>query len=234
MDICPVKKVNSSNAGAIALAILLCILFSQGNLFAQQQKTDSLPEHSSIIKRQGTTDSLHIATINKADSLKTDTATTSLLKKTVHHSPLKAAMFSAVLPGLGQAYNRHYWKIPIVYAGFAGLGYALYYTSSNFIGYRNAYRAQLANPGSYNPASYNGVSDAGALKDYRDYYKKYMDISAIGIGVWYLLNIVDATVDAHLFEWNMKDDLSVTWHPVVIPSYTPNTASAGIQLTLHF
>ena len=155
--------------------------------------------------------------------------------KRVHrHSPLYAALFSAAVPGLGQAYNKKYWKIPIVYAGFGGLGYALYYTATNFYGYRNAYRLQVAdNP---NPnASFNGVSSTETLKAYRDYFKKNMDITAICTGVWYALNIIDAAVDAHLFEWNMKDDLNVSWQPSFFqgqPQYPQ--AAAGVKLTLSF
>lgn len=162
------------------------------------------------------------------------TADSSLAaRKKRRHSPLYAALFSAALPGLGQAYNKKYWKIPIVYAGLGGLGYACYYTASNFVGYRNAYRAQVATvPDNF--ASYKGVSDEATLKSYRDYFKKNLDISAICTGVFYLLNIVDATVDAHLFEWNMKDDIHLTWQPVMITN--PNYASTapGVRLNLNF
>jgi hypothetical protein len=83
--------------------------------------------------------------------------------KKYRHNPLYAALFSMALPGFGQAYNRKYWKIPIVYAGFAGLGYAIYHTGSNFYGYRNAYRLQVdGNPNTY--GSYQGVDDVGGLK----------------------------------------------------------------------
>ncbi|HWB63659.1 MAG TPA: DUF5683 domain-containing protein [Chitinophagales bacterium] len=161
-------------------------------------------------------------------------STDSLKKKPYRHSPLKAALFSAALPGLGQAYNKKYWKIPIVYAGFGGLAYAVYFTSVNFNGFKNAYRAQVADPPNTN-ASYQGVYDAATLKEYRDYYKKYLDIAAIGMGVWYILNIVDATVDAHLFEWNMKDDLSVSWQPAMLTTGTNYTsASAGVKISIHF
>ena len=84
-------------------------------------------------------------------------------------------------------------------------------------------------------ASYNGVSDAATLKVYRDYYKKYLDISAIGVGVWYLLTMVDAVVDAHLMEWNMKDDLSVSWHPALtMPAGGGNSAALGVALAFNF
>ncbi len=158
----------------------------------------------------------------------------SLSRRKYRHRPLFASLFSMALPGLGQAYNRKYWKIPIVYAGFAGLGYAVYYTGSNFIGYRNAYRLQVdEDANTY--GEYKGVNNTATLKEYRDYFKKNLDISVICTSVWYILNIVDAAVDAHLFEWNMKDDLSVSWQPTVItgrPEY-PQTAT-GVKLSFNF
>jgi hypothetical protein len=154
-------------------------------------------------------------------------------KKLRRHSPLYAALFSAACPGLGQAYNRKYWKIPIVYAGLGGLGYAVYYTASNFVGYRAAYRAQVADvPDPY--ASYKGVDDPATLKEYRDYFKKNLDISAICTGVWYILNIVDAAVDAHLFEWNMKDDIHLSWQPVMMNNYSQASTAPGVRLNLNF
>ncbi len=173
------------------------------------------------------------------DTLKTtptDSAKASgTQKKAKRHSPLLAAVFSAALPGLGQGYNKKYWKIPIVYAGFGGLGYALYYTAHNFTVYRAAYRIQVdGDPDTQ--ASVGGISDEATLKSYRDYYKRYLDISAICTAAWYALNIVDAAVDAHLFEWNMKDDLNVSWHPTVITMQGPNypRAAAGLSIRLGF
>ena len=154
-------------------------------------------------------------------------------KKLRRHSPLYAALFSAACPGLGQAYNRKYWKIPIVYAGLGGLGYACYYTASNFYGYRNAYRAQVATVPDIT-ASYKGIDDPATLKVYRDSFKKSLDISAICTGVWYVLNIVDAAVDAHLFEWNMKDDIHLSWQPTMVNNASYASSAPGIRLNLNF
>lgn len=175
------------------------------------------------------------AQINAVRAIATDTTLKSKPEKQKRHSPAKAAVFSAVLPGLGQAYNKKYWKIPIVYAGLGGLGFAVYHTASNFNAYRNAYRLQVdENP--LTVGQVNGISDASTLKSYRDYYKRYLDISAICTAVWYTLNIVDAAVDAHLFEWNMRDDLSVSWRPVVQPygGLQQPQAMAGVSIRLGF
>jgi len=166
----------------------------------------------------------------------TDTSNILDVKKPKRHSPLKAALFSIALPGLGQGYNKKYWKIPIVYAGFGGLSYALYFTATEFKGYRNAYRLEVDDNPNTN-GSYKGSADAATLKVYRDYYKRYLDVSSICMAVWYTLTIVDATVDAHLFEWNMKDDISLSWHPVMMNTgYSPASAfsGGGIMVNLNF
>ncbi len=152
--------------------------------------------------------------------------------KVKRHSPLYATLFSLAVPGLGQAYNRKYWKIPIVYAGLGGLGYALYYTTSNFYGYRNAYRLQV-DEDPFTLGEFKGVTEANELKTYRDYYKRYVDLTAILTGVWYALNLVDAAVDAHLFEWNMKDDIHLSWQPTALPAYN-QAAVPGVRFSLSF
>jgi len=137
--------------------------------------------------------------------LKADT-TTAKGKK---HTANKALWRSAVLPGLGQAYNKKYWKIPIIYAGFGGLGYALYYTSHNFNEARAAYRAVVRG----NPGWYEGYNDAEDLKYFRDTYKNYLNISALVTVIWYGLNLIDAAVDGHLYNYNMDDKLSFNLDP---------------------
>jgi hypothetical protein len=184
--------------------------------------------NNGLVKKDTVTQS-----ITAMDSSSTDSANAAKAKKMPLHSARKAAYLSAVLPGLGQAYNKKYWKIPIIYAGLGGCAYALYYTAFNFNGYRAVDRAQKAlvpNPN----ASFNGVSDPATVQTYQAYYKKYLDIAAIGCGVFYMLNVIDATVDAHLMGWNMKDDLSVSWTPTLLTSPNYNSAAAGLIVTLHF
>jgi len=217
--------------------LLMVFILAAAHLAAQEShmplvspQDSTLPVTSDsnyVVKKNTATQS-----ISALDSSGTDSSAQAQVKKPLH-SARKAAYLSAVLPGLGQAYNKKYWKIPVIYAGFGGFGFAVYYTAWNFTGYRAAYRAQVA----YNPninAQFNGINDVPTLKAYRDYFKKYLDISGIGIVVWYLLNVVDATVDAHLMGWNMKDDLSITWNPTLITSPNYNTAAGGLAFTLHF
>ena len=134
------------------------------------------------------------------------------------HSAKRAVFFSAILPGLGQAYNKKYWKIPIVYAGFAGLSYAVYYTATNFKNARDAYRLQADGDPS-TVGSFQGTTNEATLKEYRDYHKRNLTISGFCLGLWYCINLIDAAVDAHLFDFNMSDKLTMHVQPSFGPAY---------------
>jgi hypothetical protein len=118
------------------------------------------------------------------------------------------------LPGLGQAYNKKYWKIPIIYGGFAGLGYAIYINAANHRTFSNAYRT-LVNDSGVTSLSIGGQNyNAAQALDFKNYYKRNMDISIIFTAVLYALNIVDAVVDAHLFHFDISDKLTLNVQPV--------------------
>jgi hypothetical protein len=173
-----------------------------------------------------------------------------------YHSPRKAALYSAVLPGLGQIYNRKYWKTPIVYAGFGTLGYFVYFNSTNYVKYRDAYIDFTdENPGttsyysligpdvdpgtydkelypaSYDPQKYDWIK--GQLKNGMDFYKRNRDLSIIGIAGWYILTILDAVVDAQLFHFDVDPDLSLRVLPAVRPMPGMH-AAAGITCSMTF
>ena len=143
--------------------------------------------------------------IIRTDSSRAD----STAAKGKKHSPVRAVWLSAVCPGLGQAYNKKYWKIPIIYAGFGGLGYAIYYTSTNFNQARAAYRAVVR--GQY--GQFNGYTSSSDVKYFRDQYRNYLNISVLVTVLWYGLNLIDAAVDGHLFSYNMDDKLSFNFDP---------------------
>jgi len=197
-----------------------------------QAQTISVDSTTEITK----TDTVFIPVLGTDSLPKSFTAasidTTQPTKKK-KHSAARAVWMSAVLPGLGQAYNKKYWKIPIVYAGFAGLGYAVYYTANNFYGARNAYRLQVdGNPATI--GSYNGITASETLITYRDYYKRFLDISAICLVLWYGLNLVDAAVDGHLFHYDMSDKLSFQVEPVIQfnTALTASQTSFGLRFSV--
>nr|WP_262914772.1 DUF5683 domain-containing protein [Christiangramia lutea] len=120
-------------------------------------------------------------------------------------APAKAAFYSAVLPGLGQAYNGSYWKIPIAYAGI-GTGIAYYlHNDKEYDSYRNAYKDRLAG----RPDEYEGRISTEGLIRAQELFQKNKEISIlVTVGV-YVLNIIDANVEAHLRQFNVDEDLSV-------------------------
>ena len=155
--------------------------------------------------------------------------TASLVKR---HSPKKAAVLSAAFPGLGQIYNKKYWKLPIVYGGVAGLGTWVGFNIKNLRGYRNAYKMEIDTPGS---GSYKGFT-GNQLNIKRDDAKRNLDLSIILLSVFYALNIVDAAVDAHLYDYSITDDLSVSLSPdfdyyEASNGYRPKL---GLNFSMHF
>lgn len=146
-------------------------------------------------------------------------------------SPIKAGLYSAVLPGLGQFYNKKYWKIPIVWGAVGtGVGIAIW-NDKNYKRYRNAFVAELNGL----PHEFSGIRgvDKVVLGNAQDRFKRQRDY-AIGIaGLIYILNIVDAVVDAHLYEGRKDPDLALT--PAVINDRFSNYESkAGLALTFKF
>lgn len=131
--------------------------------------------------------------------------------------PRKASMYAAVLPGMGQIYNRKYWKVPIVYGGFAGLGWYFMFTNDEFVRYRNALSFRIdGNPGTIDEFAGDPRYTEEVLTRFKDYYRKQRDRTVIWTGLFYALTIIDAAVDAHLFEFDVGEDLSLR----VMPSIT--------------
>jgi len=140
------------------------------------------------------------------------------------HSPRKATIYSAVLPGLGQIYNRKYWKVPIVYGGFAALGYFINYNNGEYVKFRQAYSDIIdtdpntnsfvilfTNPRNLEPDRI--AQSTEILRKTKDYWRRNRDLVVIGTAVFYAVNIIDASVDAHFFNFDISDDLTINWVP---------------------
>lgn len=145
------------------------------------------------------------------------------------HSPRKATIFSAVLPGLGQAYNKKYWKIPIVYAGMGAFGYLTWSNQNQFNNYRNAYM-KLANN---EPNDYPDFNKE-ALINKMDGYRKQRDLCILGMAAFYAIQIVDANVDANLFDFDISDDLTLRIVPQLQSGILNPAPVAGISCTIKF
>ncbi|NQT78263.1 MAG: hypothetical protein HQ565_11145 [Bacteroidetes bacterium] len=150
------------------------------------------------------------------------------------HSPNKAAIFSAVLPGLGQAYNKKYWKIPIIYAGFGVFVYFAISNRSEYIKYKEAYTYVASGDSSSIDNDYVWEYDEQQLLDGKNYHRRNMELSYILGGLWYILNIVDASVDAHFFDYDVSDDLTIRLEPVVNYQWRDPRPVSGLKLTLKF
>ena len=169
---------------------------------------------------------------------------TVLVKKPENnHSPRKATIYSAVLPGLGQIYNRKYWKAPIVYGGFATLIYFINFNNGEYVKYRQAYSDILdddPNTNSYTKLTVNPyllekaniVRFTELLKREKDYWRRNRDLVVIGTAVFYAINIIDASVDAHFFNFDIGDDLTFNWAPA--PVMCMNNRGIGLHCRIRF
>jgi hypothetical protein len=125
------------------------------------------------------------------------------------HSPHKASIYSAILPGLGQAYNKKYWKIPIVYAGLGVTGYFLLNNRQKVRELQQALNVLYDNdPNTVPEAKYSKV-DREVLQAQRNIARTNRDYSIIAFSGVYLINIVDAAIDAHFFQFNIDKPLAM-------------------------
>jgi len=148
------------------------------------------------------------------------------------HSPRKAAIYSAILPGLGQAYNKKYWKIGVIAAGTGALIYSLNFSQGLYRTFKSELINRQQNLGGLNP-ELNLYSDAN-LNELQSYYRRNRDLSIIGMFLLYALNIIDANVDGHLFDFNVNEDLSLNLKPSSMSDFAGNTRSAGFSISLIF
>ncbi len=178
--------------------ILLFFLF--GNQFAFSQKIEA------VIKKSDT------LAVKEIDPLR----------------PTKASFYSALLPGLGQAYNKKYWKLPIVYGA---IGTSLYFYINNnkkYNNYRDAYKRRLQG---FNDDEYQYLDNSRLIQAQR-FYQRNRDLSLLVTVAFYVLNIVDANIDAHLAQFNVNDKLS--FQPEVYPNEINYKLNMGISLNYKF
>lgn len=147
-------------------------------------------------------------------------------------NPSRAALLSFILPGTGQAYNKKWWKLPLVYGA---LGTAIYFEVDNVKQYRELrdnYKWVVDEDPNTNPTEEPYIyMDATTLKNYRDQWKRYVEINSIILGLVYLLQVTDAYVDAHLHSFDVSDDLSLRIQPKIeTTSGFGATFGAGVSL----
>lgn len=139
---------------------------------------------------------------------------------------------SACLPGLGQIYNRKYWKVPVIYAGLGTFGYLTYYMHTQYRDFKIAYI--LRTDGDSNTVDDLPEYSEGQLKENVDFYRRYRDMNAVIAAAFYALNIIDATVDAHLFTFDVSDNISFRIGPAVNYSLFQRTMTTQFGLSFKF
>lgn len=200
------------NAGLLITVLL--ISFCCG---AQEIKKDSLSESPKDTTGLAN-DSIRMRKGNKIVSIE------SYAKR---FDPRKALFYAAILPGAGQAYNKKYWKIPLVYGGLLGLLAVVKFYDDAEVKYKSQLFYNINNPNiTYNPVSGGTTAQ---LRTIVDQARRQRDYFSIFTGLFYILQMVDAHVDAHLKEFDLNPKLHVRIEPTMSPSQ-----GVGMGLTLKF
>lgn len=153
--------------------------------------------------------------------------------------PQKAG-FLALIPSGGQIYNKKYWKLPIVYGMVGGLGYWVHFQAKYYVEYRDAYRMSQTK-GNVAPSTYldatrfpNASRETSGTNIYNNLtgYRSFLDLSVLISALGYSLQILDAVVDAHLYDFDVSDNLSLNWQPTMVPVPGQTAFAPGLTLTL--
>ncbi|WP_428664615.1 DUF5683 domain-containing protein [Runella sp.] len=195
--------------------------FGLMGVLGQQIRTDSLQKRLSRLAV--VVDTLRPDSLKKIQALK-DTLTKVIAPKpAVKHSPRKAAMYSLMVPSLGQAYNKQYWKMPFVYVGFGTVGYFIRYFNIRYHDYLTPYLASYDQESGKVLHTESDVYIRGQkitrtltldqITKGKDFYRRYRDLNIIMLTVVWAFNIVEANVAAHLKTFDMSEDISFRVEP---------------------
>lgn len=166
----------------------------------------------------------------------TDTATSRVTPadsaKVVKHSPT-TAMLCSIIPGGGQIYNKKYWKLPIIYGALGVTSYFIWHSAHKVKVYSNEYIYRRDGIVTMQNFSLSEYSDEMLLEK-KNKERRNMEISIGAAAIIYVLNFIDAMVDAHLYYFDVSDDLSLRWQPAVMPDYTQRQYAFGLNLQLRW
>ncbi len=211
---------------------------------AQENNYISKDDSLLIINANDSSDSTNIKFI----ASKIDTSSIKLKPK-FKPDPTKAIIYSAICPGLGQIYNRKYWKLPLVYGGFLGCIYAMTWNGNQYSEYKHAYSDFTdTDPTTNSWIRFKGSKSAdistwtssdkanftNTLQRGKDFYRRYRDLSYFITAGVYALTIIDAYVDAQLFDFDISQDLGMRVEPVLFDKSAYNSRSVGLQCSFKF
>lgn len=258
------KEKYISNKYILSILLTIFFLLAGLNIYARTYTSPQIPDttkHAIPINQKprirftmpndnniDASNKKKITNLNKPITLKDTLINDSnklKLRKIFNPSPIKATWLAMVFPGGGQIYNRKFWKLPILYGALAGCAYALSWNNKMYNDYAQAYRDLMddnPNTNSYKnilPSGYNYSTSqlSTLLKNRKDLYRRYRDLSVFSIIGVYLLSIVDAYVDAELSNFDITPDLSMHVEPVLMNnnfSNASNNKSVGLQCSLRF
>lgn len=179
---------------------------------------------STILVSQDQPDTNRMVNLNDTIPMETE--------KIDSHSVRKATIYSSVLPGLGQAYNKKWWKIPLIYGALGSLGY---FAVRNHIQHRthvDEYNKRVDDPSYVSPIEFQNLDNQALITVHRQ-YQDNRDLMILGFIAVYAINIIDATVDAHFYHFDISDDLSMRINPRIQPLNIQQYYS-GLQFTFSF
>ena len=233
----PVVSTPATDSVKVEKAVVLPPIDSLENLKPAIVTADSLEE----VNRQNLE---RIETPVMPSVVKADSLPPVMPKKLFVPNPTKATWYAIVFPGGGQIYNRKYWKLPIIYGGFAGCAYALSWNGKMYKDYAQAYMDIMDNNPNTNsfqdllPPNHNYTDTQlkDLLRKRKDTYRRYRDLSIFAVIGVYLISIIDAYVDAELSNFDISPDLSMRVEPTIINNnpLQPGSKSVGVQCSLRF
>ncbi|MBP6609626.1 MAG: hypothetical protein KA206_00895 [Paludibacter sp.] len=213
------------------IALFLIILSVSTSLQAAEIFTDSLNLRTDttlvnvnpILVDKGLSDSL--LTVEPVDSV-----------VAFKPDPVKAVWLGAIIPGYGQIVNKSYWKLPIVYAGFLGCAYAISLNSTRYQTYKKAYFDKIDtndNTNSYLNLPNGAKLSEQILKSVYDQYRRYRDLSIFFTVGYYAVTLIEAYVDAQLFDFDISSDISMHIRPALLKNEYGQSNKAGLQFSLN-
>ena len=207
---------------------LLLLFFALSTAYGQEVATDSLRVDTLQVKKKRKQ--------RKRDKISEDRGPIDPLR------PSKAAFYSAVFPGLGQIYNKRYWKVPIVWGAIGAGVYAISYNDDRYDRFRDAFKRRRAG---FTDDEFYDLNGSGivpgspdfsdeALQDAQIRAQRDRDLSILITVILYVLNIIDANVDAHLQQFNVNENLSLNMRPYLRWEDIQGQANYGLSLQIQF
>jgi len=223
-------KISARSLSFLNYQLLLLLIFALGFFTNLKAQTDSLKIDSeqNIVSPNSEIEEESI------EIVVTDTARGIIGKeKRRLNSPTRAALYSAAIPGLGQIYNKKYWKVPLVYGGFVVFASLIDFNHVRWLLYRDALALKVDGDDSTNPTDPRVVNGSEEqIRRGRDRFRRDRDFNIILTFAWYGLTLADAVVDAHLNRFNINDDLTAKIRPGIIDTGF-NQPAAGLKLIFY-